>query len=65
MTVAAGSAAREMHGSELNLSHPSDTFSGTSYSVAHGAMVDVSFQGSATDVSCLEEQAFKLHAAQS
>ena len=45
MTVAAGKAARHMHDSELNVTHPGDSFRGAMYSVAHGAMVDVSFQG--------------------
>lgn len=43
--MAAGKAGRHMHDAELNVAHPRDTFQGACYSVAHGAMVDVSFQG--------------------
>lgn len=45
MTVGLGPAGRKMHNSELNMTHPNDTFSGAIYAVAHGAMIDVSFQG--------------------
>lgn len=48
VSIASGPAGRRMHSSELNMSHPGDTFSGAMYSVAHGAMVDVSFQGQQT-----------------
>ena len=45
MTVAAGQAARDMQSTEMNLSNPKNTFASTTYSVAQGGMIDVSFQG--------------------
>jgi lipid-binding SYLF domain-containing protein len=45
MTISLGPAGRKMHSSELNVTHPNDTFNGEMYAVAHGAMIDLSFQG--------------------
>jgi hypothetical protein len=46
MTISLGTAGCTMQTSEFNITHPDDTFNGAIYAVAHGAMVDVSFQGS-------------------
>ena len=51
MTIGLGPAGRKMHSSELNVTHPNDTFSGAMYAVAHGAMIDVSFQGAVSPES--------------
>ena len=52
MTIGLGPAGRKMHNSELNITYPNDTFNGAMYAVAHGAMIDVSFQGTAITESC-------------
>jgi len=44
-TISLGPAGRKMHNCELNVTHPNDTFNGEICAVAHGAMIDVSFQG--------------------